>query len=189
MASAVSTASPRLGLPKRLPAATSCATRTGQALVDIYIRATESDAMQAMVLAEDEARRIAVNIAKLRDLRILMIATTHSDRDHLFRSIATRATRVHRFHRKSGRSLRRCASTGPHVIRSNWTGLSATRHTAGLARLSGRRMIADRTMAGLAAARPAASRGPCLAHQGLALPTAQRLKPLGSAKRTRTRNP
>jgi hypothetical protein len=32
----------------------------GQALADIYIRATESDAMQAMVLTDDEARRVAV---------------------------------------------------------------------------------------------------------------------------------
>jgi hypothetical protein len=61
-------ASPRLGLPKRLPAATSCAKSTGQALAYIYIRASESDAMQAMVLTEDEARRIVVNIARLPEL-------------------------------------------------------------------------------------------------------------------------
>jgi hypothetical protein len=48
-----------------LPATTSCAKPTGQALADIYIRATQSDAIQAMVLTEEEACRIAVNIAKL----------------------------------------------------------------------------------------------------------------------------
>ena len=37
----------------------------GQALVHIYARATESEAAQAKVLTMDEARRIAVNIAKL----------------------------------------------------------------------------------------------------------------------------
>jgi hypothetical protein len=39
-----------------LPAGTSWAKPTGQALADINIRATESDAMQAMVLTEGEAR-------------------------------------------------------------------------------------------------------------------------------------
>jgi hypothetical protein len=37
----------------------------GQALAYVYSRATESDAMQAKVLTEDEARRLAVNIARL----------------------------------------------------------------------------------------------------------------------------
>jgi hypothetical protein len=32
-----------------------------------YSRATESDAMPAMVLTDDEARRVAVNIARLPD--------------------------------------------------------------------------------------------------------------------------
>jgi hypothetical protein len=34
----------------------------GQALAYVYSRATETDAMQAKVLTEDEGRRVAVNI-------------------------------------------------------------------------------------------------------------------------------
>jgi hypothetical protein len=41
---------------------------TGQALVYVYARATEAEAMQAKVLTADEARRIAINVAKLPDL-------------------------------------------------------------------------------------------------------------------------
>jgi hypothetical protein len=37
----------------------------GQTLAFIYSRANEADAMQAKVLTDDEARRIATNIAKL----------------------------------------------------------------------------------------------------------------------------
>jgi hypothetical protein len=37
----------------------------GQALAYVYSRATEADAMQAKVLTDDEARRVAVNIARL----------------------------------------------------------------------------------------------------------------------------
>jgi hypothetical protein len=37
----------------------------GQALAYVYSRATETDAMQAKVLTDDEARRVAVNIARL----------------------------------------------------------------------------------------------------------------------------
>jgi hypothetical protein len=40
----------------------------GQALAYVYSRPTESDAMQAKVLTEDEARRVAVNIARLPEL-------------------------------------------------------------------------------------------------------------------------
>jgi hypothetical protein len=36
-----------------------------QALAYVYCRANEAEAMQAKVLTEDEARRIAVNIARL----------------------------------------------------------------------------------------------------------------------------
>ena len=36
----------------------------GQALAYVYSRSNEAEAMQAKVLTEDEARRIAANIAK-----------------------------------------------------------------------------------------------------------------------------
>jgi hypothetical protein len=39
-----------------------------QALAYVYSRATESEAIQAKVLTEDEARRVAVNIARLPEL-------------------------------------------------------------------------------------------------------------------------
>jgi hypothetical protein len=41
---------------------------TGQALAYLYARATESEAIEAKQLTFDEARRIAVNIAKLPSL-------------------------------------------------------------------------------------------------------------------------
>jgi hypothetical protein len=40
----------------------------GQAIAYVYSRATETEAMQAKVLTADEARRIAVNIARLPEL-------------------------------------------------------------------------------------------------------------------------
>jgi hypothetical protein len=40
----------------------------GQALAYIYGRASEAEARQAKVLTTDEARRIAVNIARLPEL-------------------------------------------------------------------------------------------------------------------------
>jgi hypothetical protein len=41
----------------------------GQALVYLYCRVNESEALQANVLTEDEAYQIAVNVAKLRQAR------------------------------------------------------------------------------------------------------------------------
>jgi hypothetical protein len=40
----------------------------GQALVYLYCGATETEALQANVLTEDQARRLAINIAKLNRL-------------------------------------------------------------------------------------------------------------------------
>ena len=37
----------------------------GQALAYVYSRANEAEALQAKILTEDEARRVAANIAKL----------------------------------------------------------------------------------------------------------------------------
>jgi hypothetical protein len=49
----------RPGAPTRCPAATSCATLTARPWPYVYSRANEAEAMQAKVLTEDEARRVA----------------------------------------------------------------------------------------------------------------------------------
>jgi hypothetical protein len=64
-------------IPRRLPAPWSVEKisggyvlrdANGQALAYVYSRATESEAIQAKVLTDDEARCVAVNIARLPNL-------------------------------------------------------------------------------------------------------------------------
>jgi hypothetical protein len=50
---------------ERMPGGYLVRDANDQALAYIYSRANEAEAMQAKVLTEDEARRIAANIAKL----------------------------------------------------------------------------------------------------------------------------
>jgi hypothetical protein len=49
---------------EKLPGGHVVRDANGQALAYVYSRATETDAMQAKVLTEDEARRVAANIAR-----------------------------------------------------------------------------------------------------------------------------
>ncbi len=50
---------------ERMPGGYVVRDANGQALAYVYSRSNEAEAMQAKVLTEDEARRIAANIAKL----------------------------------------------------------------------------------------------------------------------------
>ena len=59
---------PLPGAPTRCRGATSSGTPTGQALAYLYSRDNEAEARQAKVLTKDEARRMAINIARLREL-------------------------------------------------------------------------------------------------------------------------
>ena len=61
-------ASRRPGAPTRFPGRYVVRDANGQAIAYLYSRATETEAMQAKVLTADEARRIAVNIARLPEL-------------------------------------------------------------------------------------------------------------------------
>ena len=61
-------ASRRPGAPTRVPGRYVVRDANGQAIAYLYSRATETEAMQAKVLTADEARRIAVNIARLPEL-------------------------------------------------------------------------------------------------------------------------
>jgi K+/H+ antiporter YhaU regulatory subunit KhtT len=52
----------------RIPSGYVVRDANGQALVYIYSRDNEDEARQAKVLTKDEARRIAVNVARLPEL-------------------------------------------------------------------------------------------------------------------------
>ena len=69
-------ASRRPGQPNASPVAMSVKDATGQSLAYVYARETERDAHIAKVLTEDEARRIASNIAKLPTLSESLIVGT-----------------------------------------------------------------------------------------------------------------
>ena len=51
--------------PTRSPGGYVVRDANGQALVYVYSRDNEAEALQAKVLMKDEARRIAVNVARL----------------------------------------------------------------------------------------------------------------------------
>jgi hypothetical protein len=57
-----------LGAPARSPGGYVVRDATGQSLVYVYSRDNEAEALQAKVLTKDEARRIAVNVARLPQL-------------------------------------------------------------------------------------------------------------------------
>ena len=54
--------------PDKIPGGYVVRDANGQDLVWIYSRDSEAEAMQAKVLTKDEARRIAVNVARLPEL-------------------------------------------------------------------------------------------------------------------------
>jgi hypothetical protein len=60
--------SPRLGVLTRISGGYVVRDANGQALAYLYSRETEADARQAKALTNDEARRIAINVARLPGL-------------------------------------------------------------------------------------------------------------------------
>jgi hypothetical protein len=58
----------RPGAPDKIPGGYVVRDASDQALVYLYARQSEAEAIQAKVLTADEARRIAINIARLPEL-------------------------------------------------------------------------------------------------------------------------
>jgi hypothetical protein len=56
------------GAPDKIPGSYVVRDANGQAITYLYCRDSEADARQAKVLTADEARRIAVNFARLPEL-------------------------------------------------------------------------------------------------------------------------
>jgi hypothetical protein len=59
---------PAPGRAEKIPSGYVVRDANGQALAYVYARATQAEAAQAKVLTADEARRIALNIARLPEL-------------------------------------------------------------------------------------------------------------------------
>ena len=60
----------RLGLSRQIPGGLKVCDANGQSLAYVYSRENPNDAHMAKVLTEDEARRIASNIANLPTLLV-----------------------------------------------------------------------------------------------------------------------